>query len=96
MPWSTPRAATSAATRPRSSGPSPCWSSLPGGEGRLQGDSRQRAIPPVDGDPAALADALRAFARQGIDHVQLVLDPITRDSIEAVAGALVDLDDDGV
>ena len=68
---------------------------LPGGEGRLQGDSRQRAIPPVDGDPAALADALRAFARQGIDHVQLVLDPITRDSIEAVAGALVDLDDDG-
>ena len=65
---------------------------LPGGEGRLQGDSRQRAIPPVDGDPAALADALRAFARQGIDHVQLVLDPITRDSIEAVAGALVDLD----
>ena len=69
---------------------------LPGGEGRLQGDSRQRAIPPVDGDPAALADALRAFARQGIDHVQLVLDPITRDSIEAVAGALVDLDDDGV
>ncbi len=68
---------------------------LPGGAGRLQGDSRQRAIPPVDGDPAALADALRAFARQGIDHVQLVLDPITRDSIEAVAGALVDLDDDG-
>lgn len=65
---------------------------LPDGEGRLQGDSTQRAIPPVDGDPAALADALRGFAREGIDHVQLVLDPITRGSIETVAAALVDLD----
>jgi alkanesulfonate monooxygenase SsuD/methylene tetrahydromethanopterin reductase-like flavin-dependent oxidoreductase (luciferase family) len=65
---------------------------LPGGEGRLQGESKQRAIPPVEGDPAALADALRAFAREGIDHVQLVLDPINREAIDAVAGALVDLD----
>jgi alkanesulfonate monooxygenase SsuD/methylene tetrahydromethanopterin reductase-like flavin-dependent oxidoreductase (luciferase family) len=68
---------------------------LPGGAGRLQGDSPQAAIPPVEGDPAALADALRGFAREGIAHVQLVLDPITLDAIRAVAPALADLDRGG-
>jgi alkanesulfonate monooxygenase SsuD/methylene tetrahydromethanopterin reductase-like flavin-dependent oxidoreductase (luciferase family) len=65
---------------------------LPGGTGRLQGDGSHRAIPPVDGDPGALADALRGFAREGISHVQLVLDPISLDAIRAVAPALIDLD----
>ena len=65
---------------------------LPGGTGRLQGSSAQAAIPPLAGDPAALADALRGFAREGIGHVQLVLDPITLDSIRAVAPVLADLD----
>ena len=65
---------------------------LPGGAGRLQGSTTQDDIRPLDSDPAALADALRAFAREGIAHVQLVLDPITRESIETVAQVLVDLD----
>src|SRR5258705_12838732 len=65
---------------------------LPGGSGRLQGDSTQAAIAPVDGDPAVLAATLRGFAREGIAHVQLVLDPITLDAIRAVAPALADLD----
>ncbi|HEX6867587.1 MAG TPA: LLM class flavin-dependent oxidoreductase [Candidatus Limnocylindrales bacterium] len=65
---------------------------LPGGTGRLQGSSAQAAIPAIDGDPATLADALRAFAREGVGHVQLVLDPITLDSIRAIAPALGDLD----
>ena len=65
---------------------------LPGGTGRLQGSTAQAAIPPLDGDPAALADALRAFAREGIAHVQLVLDPITIEAIRAVAPVLADLD----
>ncbi len=65
---------------------------LPGGAGRLQGSSAPAAIPPLDGDPAALADALRGFAREGIGHVQLVLDPITLDAIRAVAPVLAELD----
>ena len=65
---------------------------LPGGAGRLQGSSAQAEIRPLDGDPAALADALRGFAREGISHIQLVLDPITLDAIRAVAPVLADLD----
>jgi alkanesulfonate monooxygenase SsuD/methylene tetrahydromethanopterin reductase-like flavin-dependent oxidoreductase (luciferase family) len=65
---------------------------LPGGAGRLQGSTGQAAIPPLPGDPAALADALGGFAREGIDHVQLVVDPITLDAIRAVASVLAELD----
>jgi alkanesulfonate monooxygenase SsuD/methylene tetrahydromethanopterin reductase-like flavin-dependent oxidoreductase (luciferase family) len=65
---------------------------LPGGAGRLQGSTGQAAIPPLPGDPAALADALRGFAREGIDQVQLVVDPITLDAIRAVAPVLAELD----
>ena len=57
-----------------------------------RGRSAQAEILPLDGDPAALADALRGFAREGIGHVQLVLDPITLDAIRAVAPVLADLD----
>jgi len=67
---------------------------LPGGTGRLQGSTGQAAVPAIDGDPAVLADALRAFAREGIGHVQLVLDPITIDAIRAIAPALAELDRD--
>ena len=65
---------------------------LPGGTGRLSGDASQAAIPPLTGDPAAMADALRAYAREGVGTVQLVLDPITVPSIQAVAKALTELD----
>jgi alkanesulfonate monooxygenase SsuD/methylene tetrahydromethanopterin reductase-like flavin-dependent oxidoreductase (luciferase family) len=65
---------------------------LPGGGGRLQGSTSQGAIRPLPGDAVALADELRAFAREGIAHVQLVVDPITVDSIRALAPALAELD----
>jgi probable F420-dependent oxidoreductase len=68
---------------------------LLGGAGRLQGTSAQAAIAPLDGDPSVLAETLRAFAREGIAHVQLVLDPITLEAIQAVAPALADLDRGG-
>ena len=42
----------------------------------------------IPGDAETLAAALRAFAAEGIGHVQLVLDPITADSIRALAPAL--------
>ncbi len=65
---------------------------LPGGAGRLQGETAQRRITPLGSEPVELADVLRDFARGGIAHVQLVLDPITLDSIRAVAPVLAELD----
>jgi alkanesulfonate monooxygenase SsuD/methylene tetrahydromethanopterin reductase-like flavin-dependent oxidoreductase (luciferase family) len=67
---------------------------MPGGSGRLLGDPGQE-IPPRSGEPVALAETLRAFAREGIAGVQLVLDPITIDSIVALAPVLAALDGGG-
>jgi alkanesulfonate monooxygenase SsuD/methylene tetrahydromethanopterin reductase-like flavin-dependent oxidoreductase (luciferase family) len=49
-------------------------------------------VEPLSGTPERMADELRAYAREGIGHVQLVLDPITRESIEGFAPVLVLLD----
>jgi alkanesulfonate monooxygenase SsuD/methylene tetrahydromethanopterin reductase-like flavin-dependent oxidoreductase (luciferase family) len=65
---------------------------LPGGQGRIQGDYAKPGAPPLEGDPDEVAEVLRAYAREGIGHVQLVMDPITRDSIEAFAPVLARLD----
>jgi alkanesulfonate monooxygenase SsuD/methylene tetrahydromethanopterin reductase-like flavin-dependent oxidoreductase (luciferase family) len=65
---------------------------LPGGRGRVQGDTAHDAIPPLEGSPAEIAAALRAFAAEGIAHVQLVVDPITLASLDALAPVLEDLD----
>ena len=65
---------------------------LPGGIGRLQGAYSKEAPPPIEGSPAEMAELLRGFAREGIDHVQLVLDPITLDSIRALGPMLAELD----
>jgi alkanesulfonate monooxygenase SsuD/methylene tetrahydromethanopterin reductase-like flavin-dependent oxidoreductase (luciferase family) len=64
----------------------------PGGSGRIQGDYAAGAVPPLDGAPEEVAETLRAYARTGISHVQLVLDPITLESIRAVALVLQELD----
>jgi alkanesulfonate monooxygenase SsuD/methylene tetrahydromethanopterin reductase-like flavin-dependent oxidoreductase (luciferase family) len=47
---------------------------------------------PIPGDAATLAPTLRAFADAGVAHVQLVLDPITLDSITALEPTLAALD----
>ncbi len=66
---------------------------LPGGAGRTMGDtSDEQAVKPLDGSPAEMADELRAYAGAGIGHVQLVIDPITRESIERFAHVLRVLD----
>jgi len=65
---------------------------LPGGQGRIQGDYAKPGAPPLEGDPVEVAEVLRAYAREGIGHVQLVMDPITRGSIEAFAPVLARLD----
>ena len=46
----------------------------------------------ISGDAQTLAPTLRAFADAGVGHVQLVLDPITVESIEALAPTLAALD----
>jgi alkanesulfonate monooxygenase SsuD/methylene tetrahydromethanopterin reductase-like flavin-dependent oxidoreductase (luciferase family) len=63
---------------------------LPGGTGRLQGTDRPQS--PLVGPPTVMADAFRAYAAEGIDEVQLVVDPITLDSIRALAPVLTELD----
>ncbi|MCU0483837.1 MAG: LLM class flavin-dependent oxidoreductase [Chloroflexi bacterium] len=65
---------------------------LPGGRGRVQGDTAHDAIPPVEGRPEEIAAVLRAIAAEGIAHVQLVVDPITHASLDALAPVLEDLD----
>lgn len=63
------------------------------GAGRLMGHDND-AVEPLRGSPSELADQLREFAAAGASHVQLVVDPITRDSIESLADMLVELDRD--
>ena len=66
---------------------------MPGGTGREMGDTDERQrVPPLEGDPEAMAAALRAYAPEGIGHVQLVVDPITQASVEGLGRVLEVLD----
>jgi probable F420-dependent oxidoreductase len=65
---------------------------MPGGTGRLQGSGEDSIVPALEGDPQAIADELRAYARAGIAEVQLVVDPIDRPSIEGLVPVLRELD----
>jgi hypothetical protein len=46
----------------------------------------------VRGGITEIAEQLRAFAHAGAQQVQLVVDPITNDSIEHLADVLTELD----
>jgi hypothetical protein len=63
---------------------------LPGGLGRVMGDDYDDAGTQVT--PGDLVEQVHGLARAGATHVQLVLDPITGDSIDAVGAVLTDLD----
>jgi probable F420-dependent oxidoreductase len=66
---------------------------MPGGKGRRQGDGYIDQTPnPLTGPPEAIAEELRAYAEAGVAEVQLVVDPITIASLEALAPALDLLD----
>ena len=65
---------------------------LPEGRGRIMGDYVQVTHRPLMGPPDVIAEELRAYAREGIGSVQLVVDPITRASVEALAPVLEALD----
>src|SRR5262245_44513008 len=66
---------------------------MPGGTGRLtKYDDDETAPPPLQGSATEIADGLRAYAALGVAEVQLVVDPITIESVEALAPVLDDLD----
>jgi probable F420-dependent oxidoreductase len=65
---------------------------LPGGRGRVQGNFRQNVIPALTGSTSEIAEGLRAYARLGVAEVQLVVDPITLESIETLSAVLQELD----
>ena len=52
----------------------------------------QQSVRPLEGSPEVIADGLRAYAREGIGHVQLVIDPINEASLEALGPVLEKLD----
>jgi alkanesulfonate monooxygenase SsuD/methylene tetrahydromethanopterin reductase-like flavin-dependent oxidoreductase (luciferase family) len=63
---------------------------IPGGRGRLMGSDYNAKVATVT--PDDLADHVRALATIGATHLQLVLDPITSETIDLVAQVLADLD----
>ncbi|HYL40055.1 MAG TPA: LLM class flavin-dependent oxidoreductase, partial [Candidatus Binatus sp.] len=65
---------------------------LPRGTGRVMGDTTRPVAPPLAGEPAEIAEALRAYARLGLAEVQLVVDPIDGPAIDALGAVLADLD----
>lgn len=64
----------------------------PGGRGRTMGEPVGRQIDPIRGTPEQIASALAAFAAAGARHLQLVVDPITEESIAWLGDALAALD----
>jgi alkanesulfonate monooxygenase SsuD/methylene tetrahydromethanopterin reductase-like flavin-dependent oxidoreductase (luciferase family) len=65
---------------------------LPGGAGRVDGSGLAAGARALAGPASVIADELRAYAREGIGHVQLVVDPITTDSVRALGPVLLELD----
>jgi alkanesulfonate monooxygenase SsuD/methylene tetrahydromethanopterin reductase-like flavin-dependent oxidoreductase (luciferase family) len=65
---------------------------LPSGDGRQMGGYGTKPIEPIRGDARAMTTQLAAFAAAGAAHIQLVVDPITCQSIEWFAEVLDLLD----
>lgn len=62
---------------------------LPSGEGRLMGETYDAKVTRVT--PEDLGEHVRGMAAAGATHLQLVLDPITAESVETIGGVLADL-----
>lgn len=63
---------------------------LPEGRGRLMGETYDAGVTTVT--PDDLGDHVRGLAAAGATHLQLVLDPITAESIDTIGTVLADLD----
>ncbi|MGA7229014.1 MAG: LLM class flavin-dependent oxidoreductase [Acidimicrobiia bacterium] len=55
------------------------------GRGRVAGSTERPAAKPIVGSHAEMAEELWAIVDAGVDHIQLVIDPIDRRSIEEMA-----------
>ncbi|HEV3095701.1 MAG TPA: LLM class flavin-dependent oxidoreductase [Candidatus Dormibacteraeota bacterium] len=66
---------------------------LPGGSSRKEVAESALEAPALMGSPQEIADELRRYARAGVGHVQLVVEPMTESSLEALAPVLQVLDD---
>jgi len=64
---------------------------LPGASGSREADPSEQ-VTPLEGSADEVTEALRGYAREGVGHVQLVIDPINQASIEALAPVLEKLD----
>ena len=62
---------------------------LPGGQGRVMGENYDARVTTVT--PDDLGDHVRGLANAGATHLQLVLDPITAESIDVVGEVLAAL-----
>jgi alkanesulfonate monooxygenase SsuD/methylene tetrahydromethanopterin reductase-like flavin-dependent oxidoreductase (luciferase family) len=65
---------------------------FPGARGRQLGDLGEPDVEAIPGEPEELAETLRRFAAEGVGHVQLVLDPITPDTVGALERTVALLD----
>ena len=65
---------------------------LPGGNGRVMGETSKPPVRPVHGTPDDIAAHVAAMAEAGASHLQLVVDPITQDSVELLGETLAALD----
>jgi alkanesulfonate monooxygenase SsuD/methylene tetrahydromethanopterin reductase-like flavin-dependent oxidoreductase (luciferase family) len=65
----------------------------PGGSEDPQGSPNRRRAYPIGGSQKQVAESLNAFVEAGVDHIQVVDDPITVGSIEWLGGVLEQLDD---
>lgn len=63
----------------------------PGGSDGPQGSPSRRSSHPIGDSQADIVEELHQFAAVGVDHVQLVVDPITVASIEWLGGVLESL-----
>jgi alkanesulfonate monooxygenase SsuD/methylene tetrahydromethanopterin reductase-like flavin-dependent oxidoreductase (luciferase family) len=80
---------------PATLGRSACvYLDLPNPIGRF-GGHRPEFVPPPAREAAGNADALRAYAAAGLDHVMLWLDPATPEAVRAFGETLAILDRDG-
>jgi probable F420-dependent oxidoreductase len=55
------------------------------GTGRRPGSEDRPVVKPISGSHQEMADSLAAFANAGIDHIQVVLDPIDSEGVEELA-----------
>ncbi len=63
---------------------------LPGGRGRLMGETYDASVTTVT--PDDLGQHIRGLAAAGAKHLQLVLDPIAAEGIDTIGAVLADLD----